>query len=69
MGSPPYKSLWFPMKKAEASANPQKARATLNSLLAHISPTATIGYTDGSVYNLWEVEQARRQLESQEEIY
>jgi ribonuclease HI len=48
---PSYKSLWFPMKKAEASANPQKARATFNSLITHISPTAIIGYTDGSVNN------------------
>jgi hypothetical protein len=27
MGNPPYKALWFSMKKSEATANPQKAQA------------------------------------------
>jgi ribonuclease HI len=37
------------MKKSEASANSQKARAIFNNWLAQIKPTAIIGYTDGSV--------------------
>ena len=37
------------MKKSEATANPQNFRSIFNNLIAHINPTAIIGFTYGSV--------------------